>query len=205
MQQGDGLNPGALHDWVCDEVGYTVPRSMTAIQIPGYSKKWMILHLGGQYDPSRKLIYGPLYLTEVDMAANNGQGAVTQKNQIVSIGDIEPFSIVRHGNGRDWWVVMPEYGTNRYQIRLLSPTGLTLQTTQDIGPTIGCRRVGASTFSPDGSKFARTNSCEAVVMDFDRCAGLLSNPVPLQRDAGLIGGGGVVFSKDNKWLYATSN
>jgi hypothetical protein len=205
IQQGDGLNPGTLHDWVCNEVGYTAPRSMTAIQIPGHAKKWMVIHLGGQYDPSRKLIYGPLYITEVDMAANNGQGEVTQKNQIISTGELEPFSIVRHGNGRDWWVVMPEYNTNRYQIRLLSPAGLALKTTQDIGPTIGCRRVGASTFSPDGSKFARTNSCAAVVMDFDRCSGVLSNPVPLQRDEGLIGGGGVVFSTDNKWLYATSN
>jgi hypothetical protein len=205
LENGEGLNPGPLHDWVCDKAGYTAPRSMTALPLPGHPSRWTILHLGGQYDPSRKMVYGPLYLTEIDMAANSGQGAVTDKNVVVASGDLEPFAIVRHGNGRDWWVVMPEYGTNRYQVRLLSPQGLSAGSVQAIGPAIGCRRVGSSAFSPNGSKFARTNSCQAVVMDFDRCTGVFSNPVPLQRDPGLLGGGGLAFSPDNRWLYATTD
>lgn len=205
LENGEGLNPGGLHDWVCDEVGYTAPRSMTALPLPGQPSRWVLLHLGGNYDPSRKMVYGPLYLTEIDMAANGGQGAVTDKNVVIASGDLEPFAIVRHGNGRDWWVVMPEYGTNRYQVRLLSPQGLSASAKQTMGPAIGCRRIGSSTFSPDGSKFARTNSCQAVVMDFDRCTGVFSNPVPLQRDPGMLGGGGLAFSTDNRWLYATTD
>jgi hypothetical protein len=205
IENGEGLNPGSLHDWVCNEVGYTAPRSMTALPIPGNPSRWVILHLGGKYNPVRKMVYGPLYLTEVDMAANNGKGAVIDKNAAIADGDLEPFAIVRHGNGRDWWVVLPEYGTNLYQIRLLSPQGLSAVTVQTIGPAIGCHRVGSSTFSPDGSKFARTNSCQAVVMDFDRCSGVFSNPVPLLRDAGMLGGGGLAFSPDNRWLYATTD
>jgi hypothetical protein len=205
LENGAGLNPGELHDWVCGQVGYTAPRSMTALPVPGNPSKWVLLHLGGNYDPSRKMVFGPLYLTEIDMAFNGGQGAVTHKNVVVSSSDLEPFAIVRHGNGRDWWVVMPEYGTNRYQIRLLSPQGLSAAPVQALGPAIGCRRVGSSTFSPDGSKYARTNNCLAVVMDFDRCKGVFGNPVPLQRDPGKIGGGGLAFSPDNRWLYTTSD
>ena len=205
LENGDGLNPGALHDWTCAQVGYTATRSMTALPLPGHPSRWIILHLGGNYDPSRKMVYGPLYLTEIDMAANGGQGAVTNKNVVVADGDLEPFAIVRHGNGRDWWVVMPEYGTNRYQIRLLSPQGLSVAPVQAIGHAICCRRVGSATFSPDGSKYARTNSCQAVVMDFDRCTGVFSSPVPLQREAGMLGGGGLAFSPDNRWLYATTD
>ena len=205
LENGEGLNPGSLHDWVCEKVGYTAPRSMTALPMPGHPSKWVLLHLGGNYDPSRKMVYGPLYLTEIDMAATGGQGAVMDKNAVIAGGDLEPFAIVRHGNGRDWWIVIPEYGTNRYQVRLLSPQGLSDASVQAIGPAIGCRRVGASTFSPDGSKYARTNSCQAVAMDFDRCAGVFSNPVPLQRDPGMLGGGGLAFSPDNRWLYATTD
>jgi hypothetical protein len=205
LENGEGLNPGSLHDWVCGQVGYTAPRSMTALPIPGNPSRWALLHLGGNYDPSRKMVYGPLYLTEVDMATNGGKGAVADKNAVIADGDLEPFAIVRHGNGRDWWVIIPEYGTNRYQIRMLSPQGLSPAVVQAIGPAIGCRRVGSSIFSQDGSKYARTNSCQAVVMDFDRCAGVFSSPIPLQRDVGILGGGGLAFSPDNRWLYATTD
>lgn len=205
LENGEDLNPGELHDWVCDKVGYTAPRSMTALLMPGHPSKWVLLHLGGQYDPARKMVYGPLYLTEIDMAANGGQGLVTDKNIVVAGGDLEPFAIVRHGNGREWWVILPEYGANRYQIRRLSPNGLSAGWVQTIGPAINCRHVGSSTFSPDGSKYARTNSCKAVVMDFDRCTGVFSNPQPLQRDPGMLCGGGLAFTPDNRWLYATTD
>ncbi|MCS7037563.1 MAG: T9SS type A sorting domain-containing protein [Saprospiraceae bacterium] len=205
LENGAGLNPGPLHDWTCGKVGYTAPRSMTALPMPGHPSRWALLHLGGDYHPSRKMVYGPLYLTEIDMAAHGGRGAVTSKNAVVAQGDLEPFAIVRHGNGRDWWVVLPEYGTNRYRIWLLSPQGLALHAVQSIGPPIGCRRTGSSVFSPDGAKYARTNSCLAVVLDFDRCAGVFSRPIPLPRDKGLLGGGGLAFSPDNRWLYATTD
>ncbi len=205
LENGTGLNPGALHDWVCGVVGYTLPRSMTALPLPEHPSRWVLLHLGGEYDPVRKTIYGPLYLSEIDMAANGGRGTVTRKNVVVALGELEPFAIVRHANGRDWWVVLPQRGTNRYQIRLLSPQGLSHPTVQAIGPILNCRRVGASTFSPDGAKYALTDNCMVVVMDFDRCAGVFSNPITLPRDKGMLGGGGLAFSSDNRWLYATTD
>ncbi|MEZ4958846.1 MAG: T9SS type A sorting domain-containing protein [Saprospiraceae bacterium] len=203
MENGEGLNPGPLHDWVCDG-GYTVPKGMLALPLPDSPTKWLLLHTGGKYDPINKLLYGPFYSTEIDMGANNGQGAVVSKNNILSDKEIEPFAVVRHGNGRDWWVVVPEYTTNHYQVWLLDPTGISLQTVQEIGPAIGCRRIGSSVFSQDGSKYARTNNCSAVVLDFDRCGGVFSNPIPLERPPHTLGGGGLAFSDNNRWLYATS-
>lgn len=204
LENGEGLHPGELHDWVCAN-GYTVPRGMMALPWPGHSSRWILLHTGGNYDPVRKLTYGPFYYTEIDMSLNGGQGGVVSKNNVLATGDLEPFAVVRHGNGRDWWVVMPDYSTNQYQLWLLTPNGMQLFVTQQIGPAIGCRRVGASVFSPDGSKYARTNNCAAVVLDFDRCNGQFSNPVFLERSVGTVGGGGLVFSNNNRWLYATSN
>lgn len=204
LENGQNLNPGMLHDWVC-EIGYTVPRGMMALRMPENPDRWILLHLGGSYDAVRKLIYGPFYFSEIDMAANGGSGAIVSKNNILEEGELEPFAVVRHGNGRDWWVVIPEYGTSNYQIWLLSPQGISQFAQQSIGPAIGCRRVGSSVFSADGSKYARTNNCLAVSFDFDRCSGVFSNPVMLERPPHTIGGGGLAFSENNRWLYATSS
>ncbi len=205
LENGADLNPGALHDWVCPTAGYTAPKSMMALAIPGQATRWLLLHLGGDYDPVRKVVYGPFYHTEIDMAANSGKGAVVSKNQVASIGDLEPFAAVRHGNGRDWWIILPEYGANRYQRWLLNPEGLNFAGAQAIGSALTCRRMGASVFSPDGSKYARTQNCGTVVLDFDRCTGTFSNPVFLERPTNTIGGGGLAFTADNRWLFATSN
>ncbi len=204
LEDGQGLNPGSLHDWVC-ETGYTVPRGMVPLPLPGSQSRWILLHTGGKYDAVRKLVYGPFYFTEIDMAANAGTGTVISKNNILADGELEPFAVVRHGNGRDWWVVIPEYGTNNYQIWLLNPEGFSMYAQQSIGPAIGCRRVGSSVFSSDGSKYARTNNCLSVVLDFDRCGGFFSNPVALERPPYTLGGGGLAFSPDNRWLYETSS
>jgi len=204
LENGEDLNPGELHDWVCAN-GYSVPRGMLALPWPGSASRWILLHIGGNYDPVRKLIYGPFYYTEIDMAANGGNGEVISKNNVLSTGDLEPFAVVRHGNGRDSWVVVPEYNTNKYQLWLLTPAGMQFIDSQEIGPFIGCRRIGASLFSPDGSKYARTNNCAATVLDFDRCSGQFSHPVFLERSVGTLGGGGLAFSNNNRWLYATSD
>ncbi len=34
LENDTGLNPGALHEWACGVVGYTLPRSMTALPLP---------------------------------------------------------------------------------------------------------------------------------------------------------------------------
>ncbi len=204
LENGDGLNPGELHDWVCTN-GYSVPRGMMALPWPGSTSRWILLHTGGNYDAVRKLTYGPFYYTEIDMAANGGNGSVISKNNILATGDLEPFAVVRHGNGRDWWVVLPDYNSNQYHVWLLTPNGMQLFDSQQIGPSIGCRRIGASVFSLDGSRYARTNNCAAVVLDFDRCSGQFSHPIFLDRSVGTLGGGGLAFSANNRWLYATSD
>ena len=39
---------------------------------------------------------------------------------------------VKHANGRDWWVLVPESHSNRYYTMLLDPTGLSLVDTQAV-------------------------------------------------------------------------
>jgi hypothetical protein len=204
LSGADGLNPGALHDWVC-AYGYTVPRGMMALPLPEDSSRWLLLHTGGNYHPVKKITYGPFYYSEIDMSANGNLGAMLSKNNVLSEESVEPFAVVRHGNGRDWWLILPEHNSNRYQKWLINPQGIAHVETQVIGDTIGCRRIGSSVFSMDGSRYARTNNCKTIVFEFDRCSGQLSNAIVMERSPNTLGGGGLAFSSDNRFLYAPSH
>ena len=204
MLNGSDINPGKLHDWVCDK-GYTMPKAAMALQMPGSKNKWVLIHSGGSYDPYRKVIYGPLYYSIISMNTSTQKGIVGAKNVALLGGDLEPFSVVRHGNGRDWWVVVPRHGSNQYYLWVLGPNGFSAPKTRNIGTAAKCRRTGSSAFSLDGTKYARRNSCMTTVLDFDRCTGLLTNPLNFDaRENPTFGGGGVAFSKDKRWLYASA-
>ncbi len=205
LANGEGLNPGEMHDWTCGKVGYIAPRGAMVLPAPGRAGLYYLFHMGTTYDPVWKITYGPLYFSQVDMNANGGKGAVTEKNTVVLSGALEMFSAVRHGNGRDWWIVVAEWRTNRLHRWLLSPQGLSDDVVQQIGPAIGGHRIGASTFSLDGSRFARYHCDQgAVAADFDRCTGAFSQSVFIKTPFSFLQGGGAAFSPDSRQLYVTS-
>ena len=83
------------------------------------------------------------------------------------------LTATRHANGRDWWVIVNEYRTNRYHRVLIHPRGATVVGTQTVGSRLQLG-VGQVAFSPDGRHFANyyaIDDAEGVrleVYDFDR-------------------------------------
>ncbi|MFN0215084.1 MAG: T9SS type A sorting domain-containing protein [Saprospiraceae bacterium] len=204
MPNGEGINPGEMHDWTCPTSGYASPLGAMILQLPENPSLYYLFHMGVKYGSERKLNYGPFYYTVVDMSLDGGKGSVISKNNIVADGDFEPFTAVRHGNGRDWWLVFPEYGTNKYHRLLFSASGLQEVGVQQIGQALSCRYIGSSTFSPNGIRYARQQHCGVVAMDFDRCVGQFSNDRFMPMPPYAFGGGGVAFSKDgNRLLVST--
>ncbi len=203
LQDGAGLNPGEIADIACPQTGYLCPKGAMILPWPGDPGRYCLLHLGARYEPSRKMIFGPLYYSVVDMEAQAGAGAITSKNNQILDGDLEPFTAVRHGNGRDWWIMMPVYGTNQYHLLLLSPQGIIALPVQSVGPVMSCKRIGSSAFSPNGLRYGRQQNCRTVVMDFDRCTGLFSGPITLSTPAYSFGGGGIGFSPDGRRIFTT--
>ena len=203
LQNGAGLNPGEIAEIACPQTGYLCPKGAMILPWPGDPGRYCLLHLGARYEASRKLTFGPLYYSVVDMSANGGAGALTSKNNQLLDGDLEPFTAVRHGNGRDWWIVIPVYGTNEYRLFLLSPQGLTARPVQAVGPTMSCKRIGSAAFSPNGLRYGRQQNCRTVVLDFDRCSGHFSGPLTLSTPAYSFGGGGIGFSPDGRRLFTT--
>ena len=204
MPGSTGLSPGQMHDWTCPTTGYASPKGAMILPWPDRPGQYVLLHMGIRYDPARKITYGPLYWTAIDMNLNGGKGAVLSKNNLLLDGDLEPFATVRHANGRDWWVVLPQYGTARYHRFVLSPAGFGADEAQEIGPAMGCKRIGTSAFSPNGMRYGRQQNCQTTVLDFDRCSGEFSSPLVFNTAPYTFGGGGIGFSPDGSRLYTTS-
>ena len=209
MPNGTGLNPGALADQVCPAKGYIVAQGAMALPDPfatgTHSRRFYLLHLAAAYEPVRKLRLGPLYYSIVDMDQQNGLGDVASKNNILLDGDLGAFSAVRHGNGRDWWIVVPEFGNHIWHTFLLSPLGLEEQPVQTAALQLpDCEKYMATAIAPTGDRVANWGDCKITILGFDRCAGAFSPALELPAPAHWIPGGGVAFSPSGRYLYAAS-
>jgi len=187
------------------------------LPLPGAQNK--IIHIYGVpkvvYPPSGATLgYIKLQYAIADMALNGGLGKVTQRNILVGSDTLIPAQInaVRHGNGRDWWLLAPYYLGHRFYRYLLTPEGLHKEGVQGIPATdLG---LGHTCFSPNGQWYARFN-WHGIIPDssfatielyrFDRCSGLLSDRIFKTYDLGGLNGrpGGVAFSPSSRFMYVT--
>ena len=205
MPNGSGLNPGEISDQVCPWKGYIVPQGAMILPKPAGTKQFYILHSGAEPDPVRKIRLGALYYTVIDLELQNGLGDVVSKNQVLIKGDLGAFTSVRHGNGRDWWIVVPDFGNRRWHTFLLSPAGIEAQAPQLI-PLTGpeCEKFMATAVSRKGDKIANWGDCKVTILEFDRCSGGFNQVLELQAPTHWIPGGGLVFSPSGRYLYASS-
>jgi hypothetical protein len=205
MPNGQGLNPGSIADEVCPWKGYILPQSAMVLPDPSNAERYMLLHMGASYSPENGMRRTQLYYSMIDMTLNQGLGDVVSKNNILLSGDLGAFTGVRHGNGRDWWIIIPEFGNQVWHTFLLSPGGIEAMPAQQLSiGQLGCRHQEACTASKDGSRIASWGDCKVSVLDFDRCDGALSASLDIQTPTHLIPGGGLAFSPSGRYLYVCS-
>lgn len=171
-----------------------------------------------------KAPYDMILCHTIDMSANNGQGAVIEKNKIL-LKDKEIYKVgmqaCRHANGRDWWLLKQGgYDKNeiiRFLVTKDSIYGPYIQTLAT--PMHNYRDLsGQLAFSKDGKKFASVMaiSNKVFLADFDRCTGELSNPMTfnIPIDSTTIPNAlpqyimdslsnGICFSPNGNFLYIT--
>jgi hypothetical protein len=127
----------------------------------------------------------------VDMHANGGLGKVIERDVSVvsyTAGGLAPVAncikAVRHGNGRDWWLLArtSEYNMDigpeiYYMLILVTPNGIELQSIPIEEPP-SQTTYGFGGFSSDGSKYytlgAEIPFGNVIVYNFNRCTGELS-------------------------------
>jgi hypothetical protein len=207
----DSLNPGLVYELSCVEEtkGYASSSSALFLKHPTQANLIYLFHIANffQITPILAGHKERLYYTVIDASANNGLGSVLSKNNLILKDTIqyEGIHAVRHANGRDWWLILGKQYSNQYWTVLFSDKGLKIED-QAIGVPVTFDSFGNFVFSPDGSKLARYNPRDDLhIFDFDRCTGLLSNPVHFQmtNNADNKLGGGTAFSADGHYLYVS--
>jgi hypothetical protein len=121
------------------------------------------------------------------------------------------FSVyaIRHGNGRDWWIVSFTSGNKEMITFLLDPTGVHYVERQVISELNFLESAGQITVSPDGNWLAWYVAAEFsssgggfCVSKFDRCTGKIIGSINHKILSGINGiGSGVSFSSDSRFLY----
>ncbi|MFD2787552.1 SMP-30/gluconolactonase/LRE family protein [Hymenobacter rubripertinctus] len=154
---------------------------------------------------------GGLRYSSVDMRAEGGLGAVSRRAQPVDTGRVtEKLTVVPHANGRDSWVLVHGWKSDRFYAYLVTAAGLASVPVMSAvgsvhagggGALHNANAVGYMKASADGRKIAlgiRDEDFE--LFDFDNATGRLSNCVLLPS---IYRSYGVEFSPDGSRLYGT--
>ncbi len=209
MPNGDSLNWGEIAQAYCD-FGYPLPSGVIALPAPGNDHEYYLIHQREELDNDVGVRIPDLLWTKVDMDLNSGKGAVTAKNQaLYNAYFFDSAMATRHANGRDWWVLVPDWAEARYYSFLLTPWGFRDTVVQEIGQKPPFPEEmdygGQNTFSPDGSHYVDQDGRNGVrLFDFDRCTGLLSNFRHYGFSPETVYGLGAAFSPDSRFLYVCS-
>ena len=158
--------------------------------------------------------FGLMY-SVIDMRLNGGLGAVSVKNvQLQSFAMVDGISAVKHGNGRDWWLVFrksdfPTFTSNNdFYSYLITPNGIQNFSVQSIGEQ-NRTNLGNIKFSSHGDKMIFCSVQDVVeLFDFNRCTGMLSNSIAIEEDPGAtpsILTWSCEFSPDASKLYVSTN
>jgi hypothetical protein len=142
--------------------------------------------------------------------ANTGELIGYNPDRYLLQKDLQPElrGVVRHANGRDWWMINSDREDKTFYTTLIDSSEEVHSTdsiyfnhlTPNPFPG-GCQGV----FSPDGTKYCTIGPYhECRVMDFDRCTGKLLNaiqiPLPLPSDS-INGITGIAISPNSRFMY----
>jgi len=207
MLHGDTISPGTIYKIFCGVTNYPLWQPTLFLPKPGSDSLYYLFHVRDDDED-----WSPVNLmySVVDAFGDGGDGEVVSKsNSILTDSLLSEYVVAtRHGNGRDWWVVVPRRLDNSFHLSLLSPDGVEHKGIQDFNAwgfeidSMHC--CSQSAFSTDGSKYFRNGPESLLMLDFDRCTGTLSNPVRLDWDSLPFGGAGVATSPSSRFLYLSS-
>jgi hypothetical protein len=145
-----------------------------------------------------------LYYTVINPTGNGGQGEVISKNNLIINDTIDNGNVlaVRHANGRDWWVVVKKFYSNKFYATLVTPDSVYAPVTYNTQSPIYFLG-GQACFSPNGKHYASfsTNS-QLKIYDFNRCTGILDN----YRGKFITNhiAGSTSFSPNSRFLYISN-
>jgi len=126
-----------------------------------------------------------LMITKIDMSANDGKGRVIYKNKpLYKAITGNRINAVRHGNGRDWWVLLTNPDVSTYHVLQLNKDSL-LQSFTQSAPSVALKPLDSNDsvgltannhyLSPNGKLLIDGEGRKGFfrLFDFDRCEGTI--------------------------------
>lgn len=213
IENSDSLNAGYFQHVaypLIQTYGYRNEQGVLAIPVGDNKDRYYVLH--SWIDSFQNNFFcKKVLLSLLDMSENVGHGKVVFKNQTVIDGLLGwELAATRHGNGRDWWLLVQKHNTNCYYRVLIDSNGVhALPSLTCGGSSPSLNDHGASCFSPDGSKYVYLSYFTGLnIFNFDRCTGELSNPLQMpflaffnQNWYSL----GVAISPNSRFLYVSGS
>lgn len=203
MLNGGGLSPSAYTSNYPE--GLYIQQAALILPKPGTSSIYYLFH--STIDDQVDYFAQRMYVTTIDMSLDGSLGGVVAKNLVAidSLLVVGKITAVRHANGRDWWVLCHAFNSPAFYKLLITPDGISDLQAQAIGME-RIEAAGQLCFSPTGDRFAYYcgRPGEGLeVFGFDRCTGLLSDPVYVPS---LVptGTGGAAFSPNGRYLYISA-
>jgi len=202
------------------EIGSHQPNSSIIIPRPSHQNQFIIFHEDGLLtsNPGFQHVV-TLYYSVIDNSLNNGLGDITSTKNI-ALGDslwLGALTTVKHGNGRDWWIVSGKYKSPVFYTWLVQPDTILGPFQQNIGLSWNIGAIGTwqACFSEDGENYAITyqdivaNQRRLLLLKFDRCSGVfydtlqinIVNADTMYTYSGLYG---CAFSPTGRYLYTSS-
>jgi hypothetical protein len=212
MMNGDSINSSYIYQiGLCKYGDFPMLNSNIILPFPDDEQRYIILNLdqGPKIPTSIIPLSHHLLYQVVDMTLDGGLGGVVQKNAIAIDDYLDYGSVaaVKHTNGRDWWVVVPQFNSNCYYVLPITPQGVGIPVLQCMGFEFGnLTGGGQASFSPDGKKYARIEADNALMfMQFDAEQGVLSDALQLDYNKIYSYFHGANFSGNSRYLYITTD
>jgi hypothetical protein len=199
MPNGDFIGLNDVH------TGQNIPQG--AITLPINEKKGYYITLSTEFESHDSDVSGLNLYENTIFIGQNSSGIVTEKRKLIINDYISGGQItaIKHANGRDWWVTIPKWNSEKYYQLLIDTSGVSSVDTL-VTDNVNQDGVGMAKYAPNGTKYVRTISkylnqpFRIDIFDFDRCTGQLSNQITKNHPQDGFGVG-VEFSPDSRYLY----
>ncbi|MFM2223847.1 MAG: hypothetical protein RJA07_49 [Bacteroidota bacterium] len=187
MPNGSGIDSGTYSTSYATSGSFNpLFKGAVTVPFPNDSNKFYMFYLNMEWNVDGGYSPEKLYYLIVDKTLNGGLGDVTIKEQTLLSGDTLSESdvlAIQHGNGKDWWIIVRKYKSNKYYKILVDSVGVHKQSTQTIGNGFNYNLAfsGAGNVSLQGDKICYLfndvyyQPFQMDLFDFDRCSRLLSN------------------------------
>jgi hypothetical protein len=158
MANGNNFNHGTFADpYINNLDGYPIQNCAVIIPFVNDTNKYYMFYENAEYFDNGTPVPNKMQYLVVDKNLNNGLGDVTIKDQIVNQGDslmAGNLYAIKHGNGKDWWVIYRRYRSNQFYMVLVDSAGPHTPLIQKLGTPYLIQSIyhGVSNPSFDGNK-----------------------------------------------------